>query len=256
MKTLFGIFVTAFLFFSINPSASFAAMPAHGEMCVKCEKGKECPMCKKKNGMKCSRNQASTAEYMAGMERMHKDMHVTYTGDTDTDFARGMVPHHQGAVDMAEVVLKHGKDEEVRKLAEWILASQKQEIAWMKRWIERKGSTGEKGKDYSSEAYAKAFDEANATMHKDMDIIYSGDADYDFVRGMIPHHQGAVDMAQILLKHGQNLEMKKLASGIILGQNREIKQMKQWLEKYPAPPLEAPKKMKGKKKPADHSHHH
>ncbi len=229
-------------------------MCAKGKPCPACETGKSCPECAKhakKKGMKCTRNQASTAEYIAGMERMHKAMKITYSGDVDTDFARGMVPHHQGAVDMAETVLRHGKDPEIRTLAEWIIRSQKQEIAWMNRWLERRGSPADSAKDVSATPYVVALEAANAKMHEGMDIRYSGDADYDFVRGMIPHHQGAVDMAQVLIKHGRDLEMKKLASDIILGQNREIKQMQRWLDKYPAPPLEAPKKKKHKKK-----HHH
>lgn len=67
--------------------------------------------------------------------RMHKNMAVEFTGDADQDFIRGMIPHHQGAVEMAEVVLKHGHDPEVRKLAEEIIAAQMTEIAWMEQWL-------------------------------------------------------------------------------------------------------------------------
>ena len=49
--------------------------------------------------------------------KMHKDMAIAYTGDSDIDFVRGMIPHHQAAIDMARIQLEYGKDAEIRKLA-------------------------------------------------------------------------------------------------------------------------------------------
>jgi len=65
-------------------------------------------------------------------------MAVPLTGDADVDFLAGMIPHHQGAVDMAEVVLKYGKDPKVKKLAQDIVAAQKKEIAIMQAWLAEK----------------------------------------------------------------------------------------------------------------------
>lgn len=73
--------------------------------------------------------------YQAVNDKMHRAMMITFTGDADRDFVEGMIPHHQGAIDMAEVVLQYGKDPEIRKLAEEIIAAQKQEIALMKAWL-------------------------------------------------------------------------------------------------------------------------
>lgn len=79
----------------------------------------------------------------------------------------------------------------------------------------------------SSQAFAKA----NADMHSAMDIEFSGDADVDFARGMIAHHEGAVAMAKVLLEHGKDPEMRALAEQIIAAQQPEIDQMNAWLKK-------------------------
>lgn len=76
-----------------------------------------------------------------------------------------------------------------------------------------------------------AFQGVNAKMHEGMDIVFTGDADVDFVRGMIPHHQGAIDMAKVVIAFGDDPEVKKLAEGIIAAQEGEIAFMTEWLKK-------------------------
>jgi len=80
-------------------------------------------------------------------------------------------------------------------------------------------------------ASSHAFTEANAKMHKDMMIEMTGNADVDFVRGMIPHHQGAIDMAKIELQYGKDAEIRKLAEAVIKAQEAEIAEMNAWLSK-------------------------
>lgn len=79
----------------------------------------------------------------------------------------------------------------------------------------------------------RAFGDANAKMHRDMAIAYTGNPDTDFVSGMIPHHQGAIDMAKVVLQFGKNEQTKKWANEIIVAQEREIAEMREWLVRNP-----------------------
>jgi uncharacterized protein (DUF305 family) len=160
--------------------------------------------------------------------KMHRDMDIRFSGNADVDFARGMIPHHQGAIDMAEIVLRFGKDAVVRKLATEVIAAQRKEIAQMQAWLAVNGS---RAPTDASQSSTKAFTDINAKMHKDMSMTFTGDADVDFMQGMVPHHEGAVEMAKVLLQFGNDPELRKLADDVIRTQNDEIKVMKDWLAK-------------------------
>ena len=82
---------------------------------------------------------ASTKDFKEADMRMMTNMHVTYTGDPDVDFRTHMIPHHQGAIDMARVALKHAKDPETKKMAEAIIKEQEREIGEMQAWLKKHG---------------------------------------------------------------------------------------------------------------------
>lgn len=89
-------------------------------------------------GMAAAALPAFTHEHMKAMALMHDDMmRGVMDPDPDAAFAKGMLPHHKGAVEMAKVELRYGKDPELRKLAEEIIAAQQKEILLMDAWIKR-----------------------------------------------------------------------------------------------------------------------
>lgn len=91
------------------------------------------------HGTTAASDTEATKAFKAANTKMHTGMEIKFSNDVDVDFVKGMIPHHQGAIDMAEVQLKYGKDAQTRKWAEEIITAQKREIAEMQAWLKSKG---------------------------------------------------------------------------------------------------------------------
>ena len=81
----------------------------------------------------------STKDFKDADITMMHNMHVAYTGNPDVDFRTHMIPHHQGAIDMAKVALKHAKDPATKQMAQKIIDDQEKEIAEMQDWLKNNG---------------------------------------------------------------------------------------------------------------------
>ena len=168
-------------------------------------------------------------DYTKSMSDMHNEMMVGMAyNDPDTAFAKAMLGHHRGAVDMAKIELKYGNNEEMLKLAQAIMDSQKLEIDIMKKWL-ASHPDAPKPKPHT-EAMQQAYAKSMEAMHKDMMTgITDPVPDMAFARGMLPHHRGAVDMAIVQLQYGTDEEMRQLAQNIIAAQQPEIEVIQDWI---------------------------
>ena len=159
---------------------------------------------------------------------MHEAMNIDFTGDPDIDFLRGMIPHHQGAVDMAKVQLKYGQDGVLKNFTKRVIREQEREIRFMKINLGTLEAERKRGPHHQHKSAVTDYKRVNKLMHQAMNITLTGQADRDFVSGMIPHHQGAVDMAKVVIQHGKDSNTRRLAYDIINVQESEITWLKQW----------------------------
>lgn len=156
--------------------------------------------------------------------------------DYDLRFIDAMIPHHQGALEMAEALLQKSTRPELKQLATAIIKAQKQEINEMKQWrITWYPKAGNKPMAYDAKMghMMPMSSEQIKAMMMSIDLG-AADAEFDlrFMNAMIPHHEAAVIMAEDALKKSQRPEIKNLAQAIIKSQNTEINQMKQWLKTW------------------------
>ena len=140
----------------------------------------------------------------------------------DRAFVTEMVPHHRSAVEMAELARRHGGRTQIRQLAEAIIATQTAEIRQMQSLDRHLAGAGVAKRSLKLSAHEMG-------MHMDPAVLREARPfDRAFLDLMIPHHEGAIRMAQIQLARGKNRTMKRLAGAIVDAQATEINRMHQW----------------------------
>lgn len=157
----------------------------------------------------------------------------------DLRFIDAMVLHHEGAVVMAEVALEHSQRPEIRQLAEAIIAAQAVEIGQMQQWRQDWYPTAspEPVMYHAAMNHDMAMsEEMAAAMRMDMDLGGADDEfDLRFLEAMIPHHEGALVMAEEAQAKSSRAEMQTLAETILTSQQAEIDQMQQWRKGWYGP---------------------
>jgi len=145
-------------------------------------------------------------------------------GMNEIMFAQGMIPHHQQAIDMSNMALKNGASPEVKKLAKEIIAAQGKEIGQLKYWLTATKSSMTMDHDMGMGGMLSKSDLIALKKLKGAKF------DSTFLKAMIAHHEGALDMVA-MLDRTKNSEAKKIAIDIRAGQSAEITLMKKLLAK-------------------------
>ena len=183
-------------------------------------------------------SQESTGDDMHGME--HGEMTGMEMGSggtapkdlivdgeySDERFIDAMVAHHQRAIDMAEVALQNAEHPELLQLAQNVISTQQVEIEALRSIKEQEFGTSEVPTQLSPEEMEMMGMEDPAELANQQPF------DEAFINAMIPHHESAIEMAQVALAESSNPTIRDLAGRIVDDQTREIEQMRGWLEEW------------------------
>ena len=169
----------------------------------------------------------------------HNDMEMDLgpaDAELDLRFIDAMTLHHQGAIEMAEQAGEKANHAELKTLAQEIITAQQQEIEQMQQWRQQwYANAGTEPVMYHSQMghSMPMSEEMRSSMMMNPDLG-AADAEFDlrFINAMIPHHEGAVTMAQEALEKSNRPEVKQLAQTIIDAQQPEIQQMQQWKQQW------------------------
>ncbi len=166
----------------------------------------------------------------APRELSPEGVEVSSGGEYDRAWIAGMIAHHEGAVEMAMVADERAKSKFVRQLSAEIIRTQTAEIEMMREIDARLAAAGHGVGTIGIDSYEMA--------HDIEDLRTTDDFDKRFMSMMVPHHDGAIAMADGLKQHGQDEELARLARHIADAQRSEIRQMEQELaiEPHEAPP--------------------
>ncbi len=174
---------------------------------------------------------------MMGFRSSYQPSIVQNSNGIDAHFIEQMIPHHEDAITMAKIAKEKAQKSEIKQLADAIITSQGQEIDQMKSWY-----LDWYGKEVPSDINVMNQHGMmqGGRMHMgmmgnetDMTRLENAlDFDKAFIEEMIPHHQMAVMMANMLKSQTQKPEMKKLADDIINAQTKEIEEMRQWYQDW------------------------
>ena len=160
------------------------------------------------------------------MAAMSREMVMPNGKYSDKAFIDAMVPHHEGAVEMAEVALEEAEHPEIRNVAEDIVSSQRAEIRMFGEIREREYGSAESTMEMN-EGDMRAMG-----MSDPEELAKADPFDKAFIDDMIPHHESAIAMAEVAREKTDDPEIRRIAEDIVTAQEREIAQMKEWRQEW------------------------
>ena len=170
--------------------------------------------------------------FSAAETKMHEAMTAATGADAGETWARKMIPHHQGALDMSQIVLRDTQDADIRRMAQKTVEMQTGDIAELRRWLEtRVGAAA--GAAPAASGAEPPFAAAEARMNDAMMSAMGANTDQTWARKMIAHHQGALDMSQVVLRESQDADIRRMAQKTIDMQTADIAEMRAWLDAHP-----------------------
>ena len=169
------------------------------------------------------------ADYGKAMEKMDDEMQLMLSiNNVDVAFARVMLGHHRGAVDLTKLQQRYGSDDSLRELAATILSTEQDEIDALRKWMASHPDT--RSPDPSTTQIRESYHYAISAMNERIRLaINAATPDLIFAQTMLAHHRGAEAIANIQLKYGNDAEMRQLAAQIIEEQRSEIAALEAWL---------------------------
>jgi uncharacterized protein (DUF305 family) len=162
-----------------------------------------------------------------GTEGMAQQMVMENGKYSDKAFIDAMVPHHQGAIEMAKVALKNAEHEEIKELSRNIVSSQQAEIEELKSIKKEEFGTSQVPMEMSQQQMR-----GMGMMMDPQELADKEPFDKAFIDAMIPHHQSAIYMAQVAHEKSHNPHIKELAENIISAQQAEIEHMTHWRQQW------------------------
>jgi uncharacterized protein (DUF305 family) len=174
---------------------------------------------------------------MPGMNHANMNMDLGPKDELfDLRFIDGMMPHHQGGVIMAQEAIEKSQRPEIKQLAQAIIDAQEKEIAelqtWRKAWYPNQSATPVMYDPNMGHTMPMSQEMRDSL--RMMGDLGAADKEFDlrFINAMIPHHQGALDMAAQVQEKGNHPELKEMAQTIITSQQQEIAQLEQWKKQW------------------------
>ena len=181
----------------------------------------------KKTGGGMDHSQMGHGSMGMGSKGMARQMVMENGEYSDRAFIDAMVPHHQGAIEMARVALKNAEHEEIKELSRNIISSQQAEIEELKAIKKEEFGTSEVPMEMSPQQMRSM-----GMMMDPQQLANQEPFDKAFIDAMIPHHQSAIEMAKVAYQESENPQIKELAQNIVSAQQREIEQMKHWRQQW------------------------